>query len=85
MTCGPFIVRLLLGLRKPKIKHLGVDVAGQVEAVGRNVTQFKPGDAVFGTCRGAFVIMVGAPNDARLIGLLARLIGALVLSAARLR
>ena len=35
MTGGPFIVRLLLGLRKPKIKHLGVDVAGQVEAVGR--------------------------------------------------
>jgi NADPH:quinone reductase-like Zn-dependent oxidoreductase len=54
MTGGPYIVRLLLGLRKPKIKQLGVDVAGQVEAVGRNVTQFKPGDAVFGTCRGAF-------------------------------
>jgi NADPH:quinone reductase-like Zn-dependent oxidoreductase len=54
MKGGPFIVRLLLGLRKPKIKHLGVDVAGQVEVVGRNVTQFKPGDAVFGTCRGAF-------------------------------
>ena len=54
MTGGPYIVRLLLGLRKPKITQLGVDVAGQVEAVGRNVTQFKPGDAVFGTCRGAF-------------------------------
>ena len=57
MTGGPYIVRLLLGLRKPKIKQLGVDVAGQVEAVGRNVTQFKPGDAVFGTCRGAFADM----------------------------
>ena len=34
MTGGPYIVRLLLGLRKPKIKQLGVDVAGQVEAVG---------------------------------------------------
>jgi NADPH:quinone reductase-like Zn-dependent oxidoreductase len=54
MTAGPYIVRLLLGLRKPKIKPLGVDLAGQVEAVGGNVTQFKPGDAVFGTCRGAF-------------------------------
>jgi NADPH:quinone reductase-like Zn-dependent oxidoreductase len=54
MTGGPYIVRLLLGLRKPKIKQLGVDVAGQVEAVGGNVTQFKTGDVVFGTCRGAF-------------------------------
>jgi NADPH:quinone reductase-like Zn-dependent oxidoreductase len=53
MTGGPYLVRLLLGLRKPKIKQLGVDVAGQVEAVGNNVTRFKPGDAVFGTCRGA--------------------------------
>jgi NADPH:quinone reductase-like Zn-dependent oxidoreductase len=54
MRGGPYIIRLLFGLRKPKIKQLGVDVAGQVERVGSNVTQFKPGDAVFGTCRGAF-------------------------------
>ncbi len=50
----PYIVRILTGLRKPKITRLGVDVAGQVEAVGRNVPQFKPGDQVFGACRGAF-------------------------------
>src|SRR6266516_733981 len=49
-----YLVRMITGLRKPKDTRLGVDVAGQVEAVGRNVTQFKPGDAVFGSCRGAF-------------------------------
>ena len=42
------IIRLLFGLLKPKIKILGVDIAGQVEAVGRNVKQFQLGDAVFG-------------------------------------
>jgi NADPH:quinone reductase-like Zn-dependent oxidoreductase len=54
MKGGPFILRLLLGVGKPKIRRPGVDVAGQVEAVGRNVTQFKLGEDVFGTCRGAF-------------------------------
>lgn len=50
----PYFLRIAAGLRKPKDKRLGVDVAGQVEAVGRSVTQFRPGDAVFGTCKGAF-------------------------------
>jgi NADPH:quinone reductase-like Zn-dependent oxidoreductase len=60
----PYFVRLLAGLRKPKITRLGVDVAGQVEAVGRNVTQFRPGDQVFGVCRGAFAEYVCASESA---------------------
>ena len=54
MRGTPYFVRIMTGLRRPKVTRLGVDVAGQVEAVGRNVTQFKPSDEVFGTCRGAF-------------------------------
>ena len=50
----PKIMRLGVGLRKPKDTRLGGDVAGQIEAVGKNVTKFKPGDEVFGLCSGAF-------------------------------
>ena len=46
----PYIVRLMTGLRRPKSARPGVDVAGQVEAVGGKVTQFKAGDEVFGVC-----------------------------------
>src|ERR1700730_8758869 len=53
MIRDAWLNRLIFGLRKPKDTRLGRDVAGQVEAVGRNVTQFKPGDEVFGICRGA--------------------------------
>ena len=54
MRGKPYVLRIMFGLRTPKITRPGVDVAGQVEAVGGNVTQFRPGDEVFGVCRGSF-------------------------------
>jgi NADPH:quinone reductase-like Zn-dependent oxidoreductase len=54
MRGSPYLLRLMAGLRKPKVPRLGVDVSGQVDAVGKNVIRFKPGDNVFGSCRGAF-------------------------------
>ena len=51
----PFLVRLMgVGILKPKHQILGADVAGKVEAVGSDVTQFKPGDEVFGSALGGF-------------------------------
>ncbi len=51
------------GLLKQKATRLGADVSGQVEAVGRSVTQFKPGDEVFGACLGAFAEYVCASEN----------------------
>ncbi len=62
-----YMVRIMTGLRKPKETRIGHDVAGQVEAVGRNVTQFKPGDGVFGTCKGAFAEYACAPESALVV------------------
>jgi len=73
----PYLIRLLFGRRKPNDTRLGVDVAGQVEAAGRNVSQFKPADEVFGVCisdpqasavkvwipQGAFAEYVCAPES----------------------
>jgi NADPH:quinone reductase-like Zn-dependent oxidoreductase len=60
---GPLIARIPNGLRKPKSNRLGVDYAGTVEAVGKNVTQFRPGDDVFGGRTGAFAEYVCARAD----------------------
>jgi NADPH:quinone reductase-like Zn-dependent oxidoreductase len=64
VTGTPYAGRLVAGLLKPKHDVPGVDVAGHVEAVGSHVTQFRPGDAVFGWCRGAFAeyACAGAAN-----------------------
>jgi NADPH:quinone reductase-like Zn-dependent oxidoreductase len=64
MRGTPYILRVFeKALFKPKDTRLGVDVAGIVEAVGDNVTTFKPGDAVFGAGRGAFAEYVLASQD----------------------
>ena len=51
-----------LGLRAPNVRVRGMDVAGKVESVGRNVTEFRAGDDVFGTCEGAFAEYARAPQ-----------------------
>ena len=64
MTGRPYLVRVMgFGLRKPKNPILGTDVAGVVEAVGREVTELRTGDAVFGTCAGSFAEYASARAD----------------------
>ena len=61
----PYIARPVYGgLRKPKNRVRGTDVAGEVEAVGTSVTRFRPGDAVFGWCTGAFAEYASVSDDA---------------------
>ena len=63
VTGTPYVARPSMGLRKPKSGRLGTDFAGTVEAVGRNVQRFRPGDEVFGGKGGAFAEYVCVPED----------------------
>src|SRR5436305_1655467 len=63
MRGAPFLARLAGGLRKPKDPRLGADLAGRVEAVGSNVTQFQPGDEVFGVGTGSFAEYSSVPEN----------------------
>jgi NADPH:quinone reductase-like Zn-dependent oxidoreductase len=63
ITGEPVIARLAVGLRAPRNRVPGTDVAGTVVAVGEAVTGFHAGDEVFGWCKGAFAEYVAAPAD----------------------
>lgn len=64
MTGLPYLIRIMgIGLRAPKTRVRGMAVAGRVESVGRRVTRFRPGDAVFGTCDGSFAEYATARED----------------------
>ena len=63
MTGTPYVARPQMGLRKPKGNGPGLDLAGEVTAVGGNVTRFKPGDEVFGAATGTLAEYVAASED----------------------
>jgi NADPH:quinone reductase-like Zn-dependent oxidoreductase len=64
MTGLPYLVRIMgFGLLRPKTRTRGLDFAGRVEGVGNGVTEFKPGDDVFGTCVGSFAEYAAARED----------------------
>jgi NADPH:quinone reductase-like Zn-dependent oxidoreductase len=66
MTGLPYLVRVVvptMGLGRPKVPVRGMDLAGQVEAVGGRVTRFRPGDAVFGWTDGSYAEYASVPED----------------------
>ncbi len=67
MRGSPYFMRLATGLGAPSNTSMGVDFAGTVEAVGRNVKRFKPGDEVFGGTSGAFAEYVTVSEDRALV------------------
>jgi NADPH:quinone reductase-like Zn-dependent oxidoreductase len=69
VTAGlPYLIRFVgFGVRRPKVRVRGMDVAGTVEAVGSNVTQFQPGDEVFGWCDGSYAEYACASEDLQVL------------------
>ena len=58
----PYVARFVIGLRKPKNRVPGLELAGTVEAVGKDVTKLQPGDEVFGWCDGSFAEYASVPE-----------------------
>lgn len=67
MRGSPYFLRLFFGLLKPKDPNLGAELAGQVEAVGKHVTQFQPGDEVYGRVDGSFAEYSCVPEQEALV------------------
>jgi NADPH:quinone reductase-like Zn-dependent oxidoreductase len=67
MRGTPYIMRMDAGVGAPKVAQLGVDFAGTVETVGRNVKRFRPGDEVFGARQGAFAEYVAVRESRSLV------------------
>ena len=64
MTGLPYLLRVVgFGFRAPKVRVRGMDVAGTVETIGANVTNFRAGDEVYGTCNGSFAEYASTPQD----------------------
>jgi NADPH:quinone reductase-like Zn-dependent oxidoreductase len=64
MTGRPYLMRVIgFGLRGPKVRIRGTDVAGRIEAVGKDVASLQPGDDVFGDCSGSFAEYACARED----------------------